>query len=459
MRLPAWPAWVRPITLGGLAVCTTLALHGGVAEAQQAADTERTKTQTRLKQRETELKSTLDRAKKIAGDVDALMAERQRLNARLLETANNVQNIEGRMTALEQRIEKLAGEREGLRQRLSLQNVSITKLLAAMQRMSRNPPPVIVTQRSDALKMVRSAMLLARAFPELRGRAELIGAQLHALMGIIAKHKAETNRLRAESVQLNDAKTELAALIETKRQSIAERRKELVELQKTARHLSRNVTDLRDLIAKLDKAVAQNTRLGSYNATLPAENGERGPSTQGGPKTALATPPGSGQPGEVVIAPGSGTTAKNAGRLEPAVPFYDAKASLQLPASGEMVVQFGDRTQYGAVSKGLVIRTRHTARITSPSDGWVVYAGEFRSYGQLLIINAGGGYHILLAGLSRIDVQLGQFVLAAEPVGSMPSAPRSGGKDAPVLYVEFRKNGKPIDPGPWWAKGQQRVQG
>ncbi|MGZ5862391.1 MAG: murein hydrolase activator EnvC family protein, partial [Methyloceanibacter sp.] len=103
------------------------------------------------------------------------------------------------------------------------------------------------------------------------------------------------------------------------------------------------------------------------------------------------------------------------------------------------------------------------ARITAPADGWVVYAGPFRSYGQLLIINAGGGYHILLAGMSRIDVSLGQFVLAGEPVAVMGAvAPTSqGGKDTsrPVLYVEFRKDGRPIDPDPWWAVASEKVQG
>jgi len=93
----------------------------------------------------------------------------------------------------------------------------------------------------------------------------------------------------------------------------------------------------------------------------------------------------------------------------------------------------------------------------------VVYAGPFRSYGQLLIINAGGGYHILLAGMSRIDVSLGQFVLAGEPIAVMgrAAAPGSSGEDSsrPVLYVEFRKDGRPVDPGPWWAAASGKVQG
>src|SRR5207247_11168532 len=138
----------------------------------------------------------------------------------------------------------------------------------------------------------------------------------------------------------------------------------------------------------------------------------------------------------------------------------DAKGLLPLPVQGKRVLTFGEKTQNGGQSKGVILETRHGGQVVSPSDGWIVYAGEFRSYGQLLIINAGGGYHILLAGLSQIDVQPGQFVLAAEPVGTMSGWPQQAQpaamNNAPVLYIEFRKDGRPIDPDPWWVSGHQK---
>ena len=150
-------------------------------------------------------------------------------------------------------------------------------------------------------------------------------------------------------------------------------------------------------------------------------------------------------------------------RIKPAIPFHQARGRLPMPAHGRTVLNYGEKTQYGGTSKGIVLETRSGAQITAPCDGWVVYAGEFRSYGQLLIINAGGGYHILLAGLSRIDVEPGQFVLAAEPVGTMSGTAASrelkSEANAPVLYVEFRKEGSPVDPSPWWASGSEKVQG
>jgi len=433
-------------------------LVAGTPALAQATAKTKTGAQNRLKKSRAELKQTETRVETIRANVNRLIAERAEINARLLATGKLIQDAEGRMTATERRIDQLGQQREALRRRLGTQNSSLAKLLAAMQRMGRNPPPVIVTQRSDALKMVRSAMLLARAFPELKGQADVLAAQLKALVRVMVQHKNEGKRLRNEAIRLNDARTRLAALVETKRQSLNARKLELEEVRRTAKLITRNVANLSALIAKLDQAVARKTRLGAYNATVKPEKAPAEHSRN--PKIAFLTPPKIQRPSAIELLPGTGNRAANAGRLTPAVPFYRAKATLPLPAHGRSVIKFGDRTQYGGHSKGQVIKTRYSAQITSPCDGWVVYAGEFRSYGQLLIINAGAGYHVLLAGLTRIDVQLGQFVLAAEPVGSMSGAPRGGSKaNAPVLYVEFRKNGKAIDPSPWWAKGQQRVQG
>ena len=140
--------------------------------------------------------------------------------------------------------------------------------------------------------------------------------------------------------------------------------------------------------------------------------------------------------------------------MKPAVPFAKAKGSLPMPAQGKRVLGFGDKTQFGAQSMGTVFETRFSAQVRSPCDGRILYAAPFRTWGQLLIVNADDGYHILLAGLSEINVQAGEFVLAGETVGFMNAAPKSGSAkaegNAPVLYVEFRKDNRPIDPKPWW---------
>ena len=138
---------------------------------------------------------------------------------------------------------------------------------------------------------------------------------------------------------------------------------------------------------------------------------------------------------------------------------------LPLPVNGARIREFGAPDGLGGTEKGLSIAARPGGQITAPCDGWVVYAGVFRNYGQLLILNAGGGYHVLLAGMERISVDLGQFVVTGEPVavmggGAQSAAAIAGGTSQPVLYVEFRKDGIPVDPGPWWAASEgQKVRG
>lgn len=457
-----------------------------------------------LESRRNELESAETRAKSLQQDVRDIADQREKLNQRLLETAALIQKSEARLSAIEARIGELEAQEKLLQGSLAQRHDQIAKLLSALLRMGRNPPPVVVTKREDALQMVRSAMLLASAFPELKEQALALAERLNELIRVMTDIRTEGERLKTETTRLTDARTRLTGLMDSKKQSLAERQAELEEVRKTAASISKSVGELNELIVQLDKAVTANTGLGAYEAEVKAKAAaepEAAPVAQAqapsAPQqadtpsvaTAAATPapalkdtkPEGIKPEKetqvaavappkssiIELAP-SGAITGNPGRIKPAIPFHLAKARLPLPAQGRRVLSFGEKTQYGGQSKGLVLETRGGAQITSPCDGWIVYAGEFRSYGQLLIINAGGGYHVLLAGLSQIDVQPGQFVLAAEPIGTMSGSPGQNAAaktqtSAPVLYVEFRKEGRPLDPDPWWVEtrqeGHQKVQG
>lgn len=466
-----------------------------------------------LDQKRQQLNDNAAKELTIRSDVAELDAERERLNSRLIETANLIQRGEAKMTAIEGRLSELAEQEKMVRGSLEQRHGQIAALLAALQRIGRNPPPVLVTRREDALKMVRSAMLLSSAFPDLRDQAVNLSAKLGELQRVMASIRTEGAHLRAETDRLNETRTRLASLMEAKKLTLADRQAELASVRVATAEISKNVGNLSDLITRLDQTVTEKTGLGAYNNELKTEHQAEAappptapatgpqiitppPETPATPatvaevaaktpadaapvaaasgaaaeavappaKVAILTPPPTPKQALIELAPsGASLIPGNAGRIKPAIPFASAQGKLPLPAQGRRALAFGDRTQYGGQSKGMVIETRYAAQITSPCDGWVVYAGEFRSYGQLLIINAGGGYHVLLAGLSQIDVRSGQFVLAAEPVGTMSggqkNTPSSAQISGPVLYVEFRKDGRPIDPDPWWASGQQKVQG
>ena len=136
-------------------------------------------------------------------------------------------------------------------------------------------------------------------------------------------------------------------------------------------------------------------------------------------------------------------------------PISKARGRLPFPAVGDIVAQFGEPTDNGLSRKGISLRTRWEAQVVAPYDGQVAYAGIFRGYGLLLIIDHGEGYHSLLTGMARIDAALGQRVLAGEPVGVMglPTA------DPPILYVELRHDGQPINPLPWLAVRNGKISG
>ncbi|MEO1282275.1 MAG: peptidoglycan DD-metalloendopeptidase family protein [Pseudomonadota bacterium] len=426
------------------------------------------------------LKGFETKAQKLDSSVEALREERRKLNQQLLDMAERIQEGEARMTTIESRLGGLQAQESLLRGSLAQQHTQIATLLGSLQRMGRNPPPVMMTHRDDALAMVRSAMLLARAFPGLRDKALALSSRLNELVRVMTEIKSEGDRLRTETARLNDSRVRLSGLLSEKKQTITERQAELKTVQRAAREITKNVNNLTEMIAKLDEAVTKNTRLAAHNAKVEKEVREQVlkpelPSVAEVPPTPgrsrippksdsglldVAPPKSSGGTQVAILAPPSSAFAgASADRIEPAVPFHRAKQQLPFPARGKRVLSYGGKTEYGGKSKGIVFETRASAQITSPCDGWVVYAGEFRSYGQLLIINAGGGYHILLAGLSHIDVEPGQFILAAEPVGTMGDGPSGSGTggNGPVLYVEFRKSGRPIDPDPWWVKSPQKV--
>lgn len=454
-----------------------------LAQATKPKDAE--EARKRLESERGALDDVQRKAKTLETDVGDIAAERERINSRLLETADLIKKSEAQLTTIETRLGELQEQERILKGSLNQRNDQIAKLLSALQRMGRNPPPVLITQREDALEMVRSAMLLSAAFPELGNQAKVLTARLTELARVMGDIKTQRDQLRTEMTRLGDARTRLSGLMEQKKVTLEERQSELQRMRTAAADISRNVKDLNELIGKLDQAVKDNTGLGAYDAQQAKTDVAAANITQISPppaspsptitpnspaalppsqKAPAAEPPAAkdGAKGVDVVVLSPGATLGSPGRIKPEIAFSAATGRLPLPAQGRQVLGFGEKTQFGGQSKGIVLETRQGAQVTSPCDGWIVYAGEFRSYGQLLIINAGGGYHVLLAGLSQIDVQPGQFVLAAEPVGTMTGWPQQSqptSSNAPVLYVEFRKDGKPVDPDPWWAAGHRKVQG
>jgi septal ring factor EnvC (AmiA/AmiB activator) len=425
----------------------------GLAAAEEGLSREEAKQ--KLDRTEEGLQSNRAKEQGLAQELAALAAERAKLNSELIAAGERVQASEAKLSETEGKLAELTEQVNVIQSSITERKEAIVKMLSAMQRIGRTPPPALVTRRDDALAVVRSAMLLAEVFPELKYQADNLSRELEGLVTLESGIRGQRDTEKRETDRLGAERAALDRLLEEKSRATAQGEAELADIRRVAVEQARAVTDLNELLVRLDAQIAK-AEIAQYDAELAAERALRAREQQ----QALATPDNDNV---VEIKPQSTRVAfASPDRLKPALPFEAAKGSLRLPAQGRKVKRFGDTDAAGAALKGISLQTRTEARITAPADGWVVYAGEFRSYGQLLIINAGGGYHVLLAGMSRIDVSLGQFVLAGEPIAVMGnSAPPSQGDDSsrPVLYVEFRKDGRPIDPDPWWAEASEKVQG
>ena len=384
-----------------------------------------------------EQKQAAERESRLRKEIEAFGEDRRKLNEALIGTAARIRGDEERIGATEARLKTLEGNERGIRKSLDGRRALIVEILAALQRMGHHPPPAILVSAQDALLSVHTAMLLGAVLPQMRGEAEKLAADLAELVRVRGAIAKERDDLTRDLAGLSEERQRMSLLIEERQKKQIETEKALEKERQRAIALARQADSLKDLIAKLEQDVALSARAAGA-AARPQEGKEV--------RSDLAS-------------------LKDPGRLAPAVAFASAKGALPLPINGVKIRDFGAADGLGGTEKGLWIASRAAAQVTAPCDGWVVYAGPFRSYGQLLIVNAGGGYHVLLAGMERISVDLGQFVLTGEPVAVMGGGPQSAaaiavGSSQPVLYVEFRKDGTPVDPSPWWAtKDSEKVRG
>lgn len=399
-----------------------------------------------IKQREQELEAAREEQRKatelqdkLKADIAAMGQDRSKLNQQLIDIAGQVRGVETRIADAETRLQPLDGREREIRATLDSRRAEVIEVLAALQRAGRRTPPALLVRPEDALQSLRTAMLLGAVVPELRGRAEKLASDLGELVAVRKTISTERDALGRDRDKLKEDQTRLAALVDERQRQQASAEKDMASEGARAIALSKQVNDLQGLIAKME--------LDLKSAAKAAATA----SLQGAPATV------NGKPNLGAF--------KDPARLSPAVAFASAKGLFAYPVNGTKIRDFGGSDGAGGLQKGISLAAKAGAQVTTPCDGWVVYAGPFRSYGQLLILNAGGGYHVLIAGMERISVNIGQFVLTGEPVATMGSTSQvasilATNASQPVLYVEFRKDGTPIDPGPWWAANEgEKVRG
>jgi septal ring factor EnvC (AmiA/AmiB activator) len=369
-----------------------------------------------LEAAERALERSANRQKSLALEAAALTREKQDLSRQLVEAAALIKSREAMIMASETRLAELSREESARRAHLSRRNDQLSALLSGLVKLEQNPPPALVAAPGDALAAVRAAMLFGAAVPALRGEARALSLELARLAALRSSMAAERRAHTDNLDRLRSARLQLEHLHDRKKLLLRATDSALAREKEVAQKLAEKARTLKQLVDALAAEARQ--------------------------KAASA-------------APRSGAAATE----KPPLAFTEALGRLDYPVQGQILRRFGEADGLGGDAKGVSLATAPGAQVIAPAFGRVAFAGDFRSYGQLLILDVGEGYHVLLAGMARIMVETGQTVVAGEPVGGMGTASEQWiiadrpPDPRPVIYVEFRKAGTAIDSTKWWIGG------
>lgn len=423
-----------PVVLAGLAAAT---LWGGAAwggEDPVAARVRLDDIRGDI-ERDRSNKTFLDKkASRQAGELGRLRTE-------LSAAAAAAQAHEVAISSLETDLVELAGESQAKIKALTKRKGQLGDTLAALQRLSLRPTAALIVSPGDPNDVIRSGLLMRTAVPQIEAQTKALRRQLAEIASLRSEMATKRGELQTASVALSHEQEKLAGLAAEKKRAFKKTEGAQKSAEKRIAKLTAEAKSLEDLLERLNRGASAAPRSKPQTGASPAR-----------PEDNLASTP----------------------RLPP---ISAARGQLTLPAQGVVVKAFGDRTSTGSKTRGVTWQTRQAAIVVAPWEGRVVFAGPFRSFGRILIIDHGEGYHSLIAGLERLDAEINQWVLAGEPVGvaggetadnSLKRGGRTGkgqadGSAKPTgganLYVELRRNGQPINPLPWIAASTDRTRG
>ncbi|WP_092930987.1 murein hydrolase activator EnvC family protein [Rhizobium sp. 9140] len=380
-----------------------------------------------------------ERALALQSEIADIEKTNESLRQALVESAGKRQALEQQIADGETKLADLRVREDTVHQSLKARRGVLAEVLAALQRMGRNPPPALLVTPEDALGSVRSAILLGAVVPGIRHETENLAADLKALAGLRTQIVNQKQALGNDMTARLEEERRMNMLVAEKEKLKDRNATELAAERRKAEQLASQATSLQDLIGSLE------TEIGSVRAAADAARAEEEARARLSEAEREA----------------ARELARNAvpdkNRIAPAYEFSELQKKLAFPVAGSVLRRYGEDDGTGHSSQGMMLRTEAGALVTAPADGWVMFAGAFRSYGQMIILNPGDGYLVVLSGMETVTVQPGQFVVAGEPLGQMgakrvaSAAALALETDRPTLYIEFRKDGKPVDSRPWWT--------
>lgn len=436
-------------------LCVLAAAPAAVGAAWAQSSEELQQIQEQIDQGKIEASELKQKADRLAKDV-------ARLQQQLVRSAAQVQDAESEATALEQELAELSAREQTSAADLDQKRAQLSATLIALERLSLRPPQAAFFSDRTPVDEARAATLMAAATRALDDRAKQLQSDLAEVQELREVAAARQEELAASVDRLAQENQHLAALLKEKAKLQEATLAQSAEQKKRQAQLADQAESLKELLDRLEAARAEEearqqaaeaeaARKEAAKKEAERQAAERAAAAQQEAAEAQTTqaaeqPAGSGEQVAAVERP----AAPPAMRLQPPpadLPAFPKQmGGLIQPARGEIAAKFGQKTDAFGEGKGLVIATRSGAQVVTPFDGQIVFEGPFRSYGQILIIEHRGGYHTVLAGLSHVDVVVGQWLKAGEPVGAMIDTAQG----RPQLYVELRRSGQPFDPAPWF---------
>lgn len=345
----------------------------------------------------------------VSGELGRLKQNLTKIAAEANAYEREGRQIELHLTALQSKERRLKSDIYGDRQ-------ALIKLLAALQRIESNPPPALAVSPEDAADAARAGRLMSTVSAELKIRSD----------GLVVKLE-DLNRVEVSIRAQQDVLEKTEAKLESRRQSIKSKVNEKSKLEKALSQdqavvrrrvaaLAAEADTLRDLIQQFEQSTRMVTPRLKPKKGAPPPKTARTPRRTSVPAAPLKLPKG-------------------------IKPFATAKGHITTPVTGRV------SKSYTAARKGLTVSTREKAQVVSPYAGRVEFSGPFKNYDNVVILNVGGGYFMLLTGLGEIYVESKEMVAAGEPLGLMPFNTQA----RPELYIELRKGGQTINPTPWFG--------
>lgn len=337
-----------------------------------------------------------------------LESDMKGLKTDLIKTTGLVQKNEQKANELENKLSTLTERKQELTKNLEADRQSLAELITALERIRRLPPEALIARPGAPLETAQASIVLGAIMPELNKRAEEFKTKLDELQDVEEDLATNKDKLKSNADKLKENQKKMEGLMAERKTAIEQTKSEYDEQEKEVANLSQKASDLKDLIAKIESQRIERAR-----------------------KRALAQKKSAEEPVE-------GKKRKNKVDESQLGGTLATLGDARLPISGTIDIKYGQPDDFGASSEGLHIKSRSGAVVVSPMKGVVRYAGPFKSYGSIVLIEHKNNYHSLIAGLGRIDTVVGQSVDAGEPLGKLGANPS--------LYYELRFNGQPINP-------------